>query len=163
VLVDLGMDGLAGGGLGETLGSFIRKLPERFETREQARAYMNAHCPDASIAQYLMAVSVAGPADAGGGIQFPFDHAALVRTIEAARGTSLRAWVEAAGSRGTPVLALRGARSQVWSKQDFESDRSRLPPGLPVRFEEVEGAGHGLPFEKRAEFIARLVRFISEN
>ena len=27
--------------------------------------------------------------------------------------------------------------------------------------EEVEGAGHGLPFEKRAEFVARLIRMIS--
>lgn len=161
VLVDLGMDGLAGGGLGETLGTFIRKLPERFETREQARTYMNAHCPDASIAQYLMAVSVAGPADAGGGIRFPFDHSALLRTIEAARGTSLSHWVEAAAARGIPVLALRGARSQVWSKPDFERDRKQMPAGLPIQFEEVEGAGHGLPFEKRAEFVARLVRMIS--
>jgi pimeloyl-ACP methyl ester carboxylesterase len=161
VLIDLGMEGLAGGGLGETLGSFIRSLPERFESREQARAYMNAHCPDASIAQYLMAVSVAGPAEAGGGIRFPFDHAALVKTIEAARGTSLSAWVEAAAARGIPVLALRGARSQVWSAADFQADRNRFTAGLAVVFEEIEGAGHGLPFEKRAEFVARLTRFVS--
>jgi esterase len=163
VLVDLGFDGLAGGGLGESLGSFIRLLPERFESRPEARAFMEQHCPDGSIAQYLMAVSVAAPAEEGGGIRFPFDHAALLQTIDAARGTTVRHWIEAAAERGISVLALRGATSKVWSAEDFEAEKAYF--SVPkwkgrVELRQVEGAGHGLPFEKRAEFLKLLQEFI---
>src|SRR5579885_3131262 len=82
ILIDLGFSGVAGGGLGEGLASFVRKLPQSFPSREAARAFMEAECPDPSIAQYLMAVSVR---NAEGGIEFPFDHAALIATITAAR------------------------------------------------------------------------------
>lgn len=159
VLVDLGLEGLAGGGLGEGLARFIRILPESFPSREAARTFMNENCPDGSIAQYLMAVSVARPADAGGGITFPFDHSALLRTIEAARGTSIRDWVIETARRGIPVLLLRGERSQVWSREEFDSAARELASVPGVELNEVQGAGHGLPFEKRAEFTALLREF----
>jgi pimeloyl-ACP methyl ester carboxylesterase len=90
ILVDLGFSGVAGGGLGENLAMFLRKLPTGFSTREEARNFMTAFCPDPSMAQYLIAVSVRG---ADGQISFPFDHAALIQTITAARDTSVRTWV----------------------------------------------------------------------
>lgn len=159
ILVDLGLEGLAGGGLGEGLARFIRILPESFPSREAARSFMSENCPDGSIAQYLMAVSVARPADAGGGITFPFDHSALLSTIEAARGTSIRHWVIETARRGIPVLLLRGERSQVWSREDFEAAKRELTSVPGVELQEIQGAGHGLPFEKRAEFTALIRQF----
>jgi pimeloyl-ACP methyl ester carboxylesterase len=163
ILVDLGFDGLAGGGLGQSLAEFIRILPERFASRAEARQFMEAHCPDGSIAQYLMAVSVALPEDQGGGITFPFDHAALIQTIEAARGTTIRHWIENASERGIPTLALRGEQSRVWSAEDFAREKAYFSAprwrGL-VRLEEVAGAGHGLPFEKRSAFLEHLYRIV---
>jgi pimeloyl-ACP methyl ester carboxylesterase len=154
------MDGLAGGGLGENLGNFIRVLPQSFSSRDEARAFMNAHCPDPSIAQYLMAVSRSEPSPSGLQIVFPFDSASLLQTIEAARGVSLKEWVNQAARAGIRVLALRGARSKVWSAEAFESDKRLFDPALPIQFEEIADAGHGLPFERRAAFIARLQSFI---
>ncbi len=85
--IDLGFSGVAGGGLGEGLGSFLRILPAEFENRDAAREFMARECPDPSIAQYLMAVSMRA---ADGRISFPFDRAALLATIEAARDASVR-------------------------------------------------------------------------
>jgi pimeloyl-ACP methyl ester carboxylesterase len=158
VLVDLGFSGVAGGGLGEGLASFLRKLPHRFDSRAEAREFMARECPDPSIAQYLMAVSVVNAAD--GSVTFPFDHAALIATITAARDSSVRDWIREAGSRGMPALVLRGERSLVWSKEEFEGEKRALADLPSVRFEEFAGAGHGLPFEKRPEFVARVRKFI---
>lgn len=156
ILIDLGFSGIAGGGLGEGLASFIRKLPERFPSRESAREFMLAECPDPSIAQYLMAVSVRRT---DGGIEFPFDHAALIATITAARDASVRTWARDLASRGMPILVLRGGRSLVWSHEEFEAERQAFAAFPSVRFEEFPGAGHGLPFEKRVELVQRILEF----
>jgi len=158
VLIDLGFTGVAGGGLGEGLASFIRKLPPRFVSRPEARDFMARECPDPAIAQYLMAVSVTHPSD--GSVSFPFDHAALIATITAARDASVRVWVRELAERGMPILVLRGERSLVWSHEEFEAERKLLEKFPNVRFEEFAGAGHGLPFEKRPEFVARLKTFL---
>jgi pimeloyl-ACP methyl ester carboxylesterase len=103
-----------------------------------------------------MAVSVT---DAEGGVAFPFDKAALIETIHASKAVSVRTWLRALGTRGMPVLVLRGAESRVWSREEFEAERTALGDLPSIRFEEVAGTGHGLPFEKRAEFVARLRAF----
>ncbi len=158
VLVDLGFSGPAGGGLGQGLADFLRGFPIFFLTRAEARNYMSANCPDPSIGQYLMAVS---RARADGAIEFPFDRAALLATLDAARDASVRTWVRALGSTGMPILVLRGALSGVWSKKEFEEERARFTDLPGVCFEEFADAGHGLPFEKRLEFATRLERFIA--
>ncbi len=157
VLIDLGFSGVAGGGLGENLAQFIRVLPHHFASRQAAREFMHANCPDPSIAQYLMAVSVSGP----NGVHFPFDHGALAQTILAARDVSVREWIRAAAERGTPILILRGGKSLVWSHEEFEKERALLAGYPSVQFEEFTDAGHGLPFEKRTELAARLRSFAS--
>lgn len=168
VLVDLGFTGVAGGGLGEDLARFLRKLPMRFESRAQAREFLSRECPEPSMAQYLLAVSV--PADSSaagvgteGAITFPFDRSALIQTIEASRDTSVREWVRAMGLRGMPILVLRGVESRVWSRDDFQAEKGLLRDLHSIRFEEVAGAGHGLPFEKRLEFVNRLKHFVLEG
>jgi pimeloyl-ACP methyl ester carboxylesterase len=93
---------------------------------------------------------------ANGRLAFPFDHEALLATIEAARASRVRDWVDEAAGRGIPVLCLRGELSKVWSREDFERERARFKGRANVEFREVAGAGHGLPFEKRAEFTAVL-------
>jgi pimeloyl-ACP methyl ester carboxylesterase len=157
ILVDLGFSGVAGGGLGEGLASFLRQLPLHFESRAEAREYMARYAPDASIGQYLLAVSVP---DRPSGLTFPFDRAALIETIHAARDASVRDWVREAGESGMPVLALRGATSGVWSAEEFEAERARFAAYPSIVFEEMAGTGHGLPFEKRLEFAARVREFI---
>ncbi|MCC7440113.1 MAG: alpha/beta hydrolase [Bdellovibrionales bacterium] len=159
VLVDLGFEGPAGGGLGQTLASFLRILPMTFPDRAQARTFMNEKCPDPAIAQYLMAVLALGPSGSTG-VTFPFQKDALIATIEAAENADLRLWIRAAAGKNIPVLALRGAASTVWSKEDFERERRDFSDLTHVVFEEWEGTGHGLPFEQRARFTARLQEFL---
>jgi pimeloyl-ACP methyl ester carboxylesterase len=160
VLIDLGFSGVAGGGLGEDLGSFIKILPQEFASREEARAFMSSQCPDPAIAQYLMAVSVT---TADKRITFPFDHAALIETIRAARDSSVREWVEDLLERKTPILILRGERSLVWSHEEFEAEKERFARFTTIEFKEIAGAGHGLPFEQRTLFVKTLEEFISSK
>lgn len=156
VLIDLGLNGEQGGGIGMILRSFLGSLPEDFANRAEAREYLTAHCPDASIAQYLLAVSRTHPET--GRLYFPFQTEALMKTTMEALGTPTESWVrEFAETTGKPVWILRGALSRVYPKDDFESEKSRLSNVPNIHFVEVEGAGHGLPFEKRLEFV-RLIR-----
>jgi esterase len=160
ILVDLGFSGPAGGGLGDGLAQFLKMLPHEFESRSQARLFMQANCPDQSIAQYLMAVSVQTPE---GAIRFPFDQPALIKTIESVRDTSVRDWIQQLASRGMPILVLRGAESGVWSHEEFEKERAHFKASPTVVFEEFPGAGHGLPFEKRREFVERITAFMQAS
>lgn len=157
ILVDLGFSGVAGGGLGENLAQFLQLLPQSFENRTVARTFMAAHCPDPSIAQYLLAVS---ERDENGRTTFPFDHGALIQTIHAARDVSVRQWVRELGSRGMPILILRGEQSLVWSHELFVQERESFRDLSSITFKEVSGAGHGLPFEQRQTLI-QLVREFS--
>ena len=158
VLVDLGFSGVAGGGLGEELARFLQHLPMTFPSRDEARLYMQTQCPDPSIGQYLMAVSVKTPE---GDITFPFDRNALIETINAARGVSLRDWIKETADKGKPVLVLRGARSQVWSHEEFEKEKGFFSEWASVKFLEIENAGHGLPFEQRLIFVTLLKKLLT--
>lgn len=156
ILIDLGFNGPAGGGLGDGLASFLKILPMEFSDRTQAREFMEQNCPDPSIAQYLMAVSTR---TTEGKLTFPFDKSALIQTLQAARDASVRTWVKELAGRGMPILVLRGAQSLVWSREEFESEKALFAPFPNVKFEEFPNAGHGLPFERRAEFVTRLRAF----
>jgi pimeloyl-ACP methyl ester carboxylesterase len=158
VLIDLGFSGQAGGGLGDGLAQFLKALPPEFASRAEARAFMDANCPDPSIGQYLLAVSTA---TAEGRVSFPFDHSALIQTIEAARDSSVRDWVGELLKRGMPILVLRGGTSLVWSHEEFEAEREHFKSFPSIEFREVEGAGHGLPFERRALFLEMLEEFVT--
>lgn len=156
ILVDLGFTGVAGGGVGDALGTFLRDLPLSFPTRADARAFLAERCPDPSIAQYLMAVARVDPKT--GVLTFPFDHAGLLKTVEASHGTEAGPWLEEfARQTGRPVYVLRGAESRVYGAAEFAAERARYGNLPGVKFIEFPGAGHGLPFEKRPEFVA-LVR-----
>jgi esterase len=157
VLIDLGLSGVAGGGLGEGLARFLKTLPMEFPNRAAARTFIEQNCPDPSIGQYLMAVSTQG---LQGKLTFPFDQSALIQTIHAARDVSVRTWLKALAAQGLPILALRGANSLVWSHAEFEYEKSQFAEFADVRFEEFPNAGHGLPFEQRIAFIKRLREFI---
>jgi pimeloyl-ACP methyl ester carboxylesterase len=159
ILVDLGFSGPAGGGLGEGLAQFIQMLPAGFATRAEARDFMAAHCPDPSIAQYLLAVATITPG--GTGITFPFDHEALIKTIHATRDFSVRPWLLDLVKKGMRVLVLRGQESGVWTREAYLEEKAQFRGLSSIVFEEFTGAGHGLPFEKRLEFIARVKEFIS--
>ena len=149
-LVDLGLEGLAGGGLGDNLYSFLKILPKEFKTRTEAREFMAARCPDPAIAQYLLAVSqLRDLKNREGAVYFPFDHEALLMTLEQARQTDLKVWIRSFARQGKPVYILRGAQSTVFSKESYQDGKAALGDLASVQFIEVEGAGHGLPFEKR--------------
>jgi pimeloyl-ACP methyl ester carboxylesterase len=160
ILVDLGFSGAPGGGLGDGLARFLRVLPHQFATREVARRFMNEQCPDPAIAQYLMAVSVRAP---DGTISFPFDHGALIETVEAVSQVSVRSWVEGLVARGMPILVLRGERSLVWSREDYDREKAHFAASPSIVFKEIAGAGHGLPFEQRPAFVAEVEAFIGAH
>lgn len=149
ILVDLNLSGIAGGGLGETLLKFLQKIPDRFATRAEAKEFLFAHTPDPSLAQYLLAVS---QPDSAGGVSFPFDRAALIKTIDDARGFDTRALILKLAEQGMRILLLRGGESRVWSREDFLQQQKSFEKYPNVEFLEVPGTGHGLPFEKRKEF-----------
>ncbi len=163
VLIDLAFTGVAGGGIGDGLGHFLAKLPMKFKSRQNASDFMSHECPDPSISRYLMAVSVQLPPSSShpGEITFPFDKEALLATIRAARGSSIRPWIESLGQQKIPVLVLRGESSPVWTHEEFEAEKIRCAVFPSLVFEEFPGAGHGLPFEKRIEFIERILQFMA--
>lgn len=157
ILIDLGFAGPAGGGLGENLATFLKLLPENFSQRSDAREFMTRHCPDPSMAQYLMAVAQSHP---DGSLSFPFDHKSLIQTLHAVRDSSIREWIEALGHQGMPILALRGQNSLVWSHADYLEEKDRFKNLPSIQFREVPNTGHGLPFEKRQEFLNLVLEFI---
>lgn len=154
ILIDLGFSGPAGGGMGASLAKFIKTLPQRFSSREEARTYLNENAPDPSMAQYLLAVSQSE----GGSTTFPFDRRALIETIQAAGATSVRGWLESFAKSGKPVYCLRGANSTVWAKEDYLAEKAHFSAFQNVHFEEWAGTGHGLPFEKRKELASLILR-----
>lgn len=160
VLIDLGLNGAVGVGFGNLLASFLKGLPLEFSSRHEARDEIMRTCPDPSIGQYLLAVSVKG---ADGRVTFPFDRAALIETITAARDVSVREWALALAAGGIPLLFLRGALSRVWGHEDFLNEQVLFKKYPSAVFEEIPGAGHGLPFEKRLDFVARLQKFIESR
>lgn len=165
ILVDLGLSGAAGGGLGLELAQFIQTLPEGFANRAQARELLNANCPDPAIAQYLLAVLTPAPASVvglpasavegkGGALVFPFDRSALIQTIQGAGHTSVHRWLDDwARKTGRPAILLRGAQSRVWSRADYEKERHQLAGVSNIQFQEWENCGHGLPFECRSRLV----------
>ncbi|MGE0616462.1 MAG: alpha/beta fold hydrolase [Bacteriovoracia bacterium] len=155
VLIDLGLSGPAGGGIGDSLSSFIGDLALEYPDRAAARAFLDARCPDPSIAQYLLAVSITNLST--GKVTFPFDSEALLKTIDAAKHADLRPWIQEAAQRGTRILMLRGERSLVWKRSDFERERESFAHFSSIQWIEIPGTGHGLPFEKRQE-LATLLR-----
>jgi pimeloyl-ACP methyl ester carboxylesterase len=107
-----------------------------------------------------MAVSVPVPGTASD-ITFPFDRDALLKTLKAAEASCIRDWIPGILGHGIPILILRGETSQVWSASDYEEERARWIASPLIRFETFTDTGHGLPFEKRVQFLERLRQFMS--
>ncbi len=173
ILVDLGLSGWIGGSLGLKLAHFLKQLPPTFPSKESAKQTLFSLTPDPAIARYL-AATLLPVASLPGGVNtpppsgpqpvfFPFSLPALMATIEAAEGLSLLPWVEAAASAGVPLLFLRGATSSVWSAADYQADQAACRHLPLVQFREVADTGHGLPFEKRAEFCRLILEWTSKQ
>ncbi len=157
ISVDLALQSKWGGGIGTPLSQFIELLPESFPNRESMRAHLFQHCPDPAIAQYLSAVAKKTN-DQPESWTFPFDHRALIQTIAQADEAPIEKWVLNLANSGVPVLALRGEKSKVWLKEDFEITKTKLA-NPQIIFEEWPDCGHGLPFEQRTKFIERIRDF----
>lgn len=157
ISVDIGLQSKWGGGIGEPLANFIRALPETFPDRASMRDYLFKNCPDQAIAQYLSAVA-RKVGDTPETWVFPFNHEALVQTIYQADEAPIEQWVRMIAEAGISFLALRGANSKVWLKEDYENQKKSLSHPNIV-FEEWQDCGHGLPFEQRPKFIERIREF----
>ena len=156
ILIDLGLSGPAGGGMGQVLRDFLVALPEHFTLRADLRNYVMANCPDPSIGQYLIAVS---KPLAPGQFGFPFDRAALISTIDATRDTSVRSWALALAQQQIPLLFLRGEKSNVWTASQMEQEKEAFAAFPKVQWITLPDCGHGLPFEKRKEFCELVTQF----
>jgi esterase len=151
IAVDIGITSNWGGGMGIPLARFIQNLPESFPDRTQMKTYLTTHCPDPAIAQYLSAVAQKSDS-LPETWSFPFDHQALIQTIEQAHEAPLESWVSEILASRVPIFFLRGMNSKVWLKPDYEDQKKKLHhPQL--HFEEWENCGHGLPFEQRGRFV----------
>lgn len=152
IAVDIGVSSAWGGGIGVPLAQFIEGLPEVFPDRTLLKTYLIQNCPDPSIAQYLGAVAKK-TSDQPETWEFPFDHQSLVKTIYQADEAPIEAWLKTILESGVHTTFLRGERSKVWLKVDYEDQSARFVHPL-LKFEEWENCGHGLPFEQRAKFVA---------
>ena len=152
ILVDLGFSGPAGGGLGESLANFLKVLPSEFADRQAAREFMAGHCPDPAMAQYLLAVAAIHP-QADGRVRFPFQRESLIATVHSVRDQTVRPWIRELAGRRMPILCLRGAESLVWSEADYKMEREHFKDLPSIQFRTIQGTGHGLPFDKRLEFV----------
>lgn len=157
-LVDLGLTGPAGGGLGKALADFLRILPDHFPSRAEAKAFMDAHSPEPSIGLYLMAVSTI---DEHGRLTFPFDHSSLIDTIDASIQISSETWLKGFAETGKPIVIFRGEKSVVYSHELFSREQETFKSYKNVQFIEMSGASHGLPFEKRKEFCKIITQWVS--
>jgi esterase len=161
IAVDIGITSEWGGGIGLPLANFIQNLPLQFSTRSGLRDYVMKYCPDPAIGQYLAAVSKKVSESPESWV-FPFDHQSLVKTIQAANEAPIPDWLRAILAAKVPTLFLRGERSLVWRKADYELQKTQfIDPCLT--FEEWENCGHGLPFEQRLRFIERVKQFIQQK
>ena len=157
VAIDIGISSEWGGGIGLPLATFLQNLPLSFSNRSELREYLFKNCPDESIAQYLSAVSKK-TAEQPEAWTFPFDHEALVQTIHQADEAPLGEWLNGILANGIRSYFLRGERSKVWLKPDYEEQKKIYAHPL-LEFQEWENCGHGLPFEQRARF----VQFLKEK
>lgn len=160
--VDLSLTPSFGGGLGLPFLNFIRQLPNSFPSRPLLQDYLKLHCPDPSIAAYLRAAAK-GPATGAGPVTFPFSSDALRQTIEQADQAPIDQWIREGLNHSVPILFLRGAQSLLWRDESYASQKQNFEKLPWVEFESWEGASHGLPFEKKAAFVARIRRFIEES
>jgi esterase len=165
VLIDLGFSGPAGGGMGEPLRRFLASLPFSFPDRQSARQYLETHAPDPSIGLYLLAGMVpVDPGSPSAAVKFPFHAPSLVRTIEASPLFPARPWLHAlASDQKLPILSLRGARSQVWTHEEYETEKAFFADCPSIQFQEVPNTGHGLPFEARTLFCQILKDWITSQ
>ncbi|MEK6706755.1 MAG: alpha/beta hydrolase [Bdellovibrionota bacterium] len=162
ILIDLDLSPPDDAAINEVL-ELLRNLPTKFESKKAARSFLLSHCSDPSIARYLIATLFLNNRELkNDALSFNFDRSALIETVLATKNISLLEWLDEIQDKGPlPTLILRGADSKVWDHESFEKDRSALARHHAIEFKEVEGAGHGLPFEKRTQFIQILTDFIS--
>ena len=161
VIVDLGLTGKTGGGVGDILALFLDKLPDAFASRVEARAFLAENCPDPAIAQYLLAVSHTA---ADGRITFPFQKRALLQTITQSFGIENAIYVRRfSEATRRPVLVMHGGKSLVYEGEAFARDQLALADLSNVHFQDFPTAGHGLPFEQRAAFIQALKTTLSKS
>lgn len=170
VLIDLGLLGLTEGAFdwANELAQFIEKIPKKYESRDVARKELLALAPDPSLAQYILAV--AKKESGGDGVFFPFDQKALIKTIRSAQAMQpdeIVRWLNSWLKFSTPhsplqprkLIFLRGQNSAVWTREAYLNDQKPFMGNPYVEFQEWEGAGHGLPFEKRSKLAELILTF----
>ncbi len=59
-----------------------------------------------------------------------------------------------------PILILRGQHSSAWSHEDFIQEQQNFIQYPNLCFQEVQNAGHGLPFEQRLALIALIEKWV---
>ncbi len=168
ILVDLSLWPQSERNAERKLVTFLTKLPMQFASRQDAKNYLITHSPDPSIAKYLLAVSItvaSGTVASGTDpkttyITFPFDQSSLIKTLESAHKHAIPKWIETLAQNGTPILILRGAMSHIFLQEDFMKEKKHFSHLTSIKFEEIQDTGHGLPFEKRIEFVERVKKFI---
>ncbi|MBI4926043.1 MAG: alpha/beta hydrolase [Bdellovibrio sp.] len=163
ILIDLSLSLSKEKTLESSLVQFLTQLPMQFRTRKEAKTYLETNSPDPSVKQYLLAVSITNDT---GQITFPFDKQAIIQTLNAVQQYAFSAWsaqvVEELGKKNKPIMILRGAHSGVFTSAMFQHDKEYFKRYSSIHFKEFQDTGHGLPFEKRLEFLEVIKKFMKE-
>lgn len=154
VVVDIGPE-LAPAGVGR-VGMLMAGSPERFASLEEALAYARASNPRYEEAALRHRISHAVRPLPDGGYAWKYDRAIrdAVRTGRWRDGVDLwPLWKTVA----CPTLLVRGADSDILSADIA----GRMLASQPrARLVEVAGAGHTVPGDRPAEFLAALREFL---
>jgi len=156
VVVDIGPDIAAAGRA--RVGAAMALAPERFETLEEALALARMANPRYAEARLRDRVRHGLRPLAGGGFGWKYDRALR----EAVRRGHWRDPVDVWPlwrALQCPTLLVRGAESDVL---DAGTAKRMLETQPRARMVEVPGAGHTVPGDRPAEFLAALREFLTD-
>ncbi len=154
VVIDIGPDVAPAGRA--RVGAAMAHAPERFETVADAFALVRAANPRSSEARLRERVRHGLRPLPGGGFTWKYDRALREAVREGRWRDTVDLWPLWASLR-CPTLLVRGAESDVLS---VETAQRMIDTQPLARLVEVEGAGHPVPGDRPAEFLATLREFL---
>ena len=147
----------------ERITHFLANLPVHFASRKEASDFLEQNCPDSSFIAYILATAKLNQPKFNPKITLALNPQSLIETIKQASTFSFEPLLEEIIIQGIPILLLRGAKSQVWSVENFQHLQTRFSLYPHVSFKQFSQAGHGLPFEFPKAFLSQIKDFILEG
>lgn len=149
VIEDIGPVGAPS--LGFDLVKKLRAVPVPFSDKKLAKEYLEKNFSDPKLAMFLY-TSIG--LDGDGRAVWSFNLDTIVEIIEKGRGQPR--WKDIEALKGSTLL-IRGEKSEELPRSEFDEVLNR---NKNIKGVEIAGAGHWVHFEKPAEFISEVKKFI---